>query len=161
MTSLGTRVQGGPLGSVGRTKHEHQKAYAQASVQIWCLFRGHTSWDANFYFKSREQMKYFPIFHISLLEPNRTNSHAIHKEVRPIADNIKGKLEYEVDAIFRIERKLTSQGVQRSVQMFYLVKWQVYREDKCSWKPVENLQYALKLLNEFHQAFARMPNLLT
>ena len=54
-----------------------------------------------------------------------------------------GEEEYEVEKI--IDKKLQSKKV------YYKVKWVGYREDECTWEPIENLKGALFYVEEYEK----------
>jgi hypothetical protein len=81
------------------------------------------------------QWSIHPIFHASLLTPYiKTNEHGANY-TRPLPDMIKGKEQYEVEAI-RAHR-------QWNRKLQYLIKWKGYPESDNTWEPVENVQAPL------------------
>ena len=50
---------------------------------------------------------------------------------------------------YKIEKILNKRKVRGKYQ--YKIKWDGFSLDKCTWEPVENLEYAKDILNEFNR----------
>ena len=88
-----------------------------------------------------------PVFHVSLLEPYRTDGRV---QPPPPPVELEGILEYEVAAI--IDHRY--QGT-RNPKAFYLVAWKGYGPEHNSWEPEENLKNAPEVLAEYWSEWAR------
>jgi hypothetical protein len=92
-------------------------------------------------------MKIHPVFHVSLLEPARTNPIPGHRQEPPPPVIVKNHKEWEVEEIS--DSRFHRGGLQ------YLVKWRGY--DQRDWEPPEHLANARSLINNFHAAYPNKP----
>ena len=53
------------------------------------------------------------------------------------------------EILYIIEKILDRKKVKDKYQ--YLIKWQGYPEEDCTWEPIENLQYSLELVKEYNK----------
>lgn len=94
-------------------------------------------------------MKIHPVFHVSLLEPHKSNSIPGRVQPPPPPVIIDDQEEWEVDQILdsKISRK----------RLFYLVKWKGYDPSENSWQPAADLENSPILVNEFHTRYPQKP----
>jgi len=92
------------------------------------------------------------VFHVSLLEPNRTSEHRAPPDPSKVlreADEIEQSEEYDVDEVM----SSVEQGQGNNKRILYLVKWHDYPEHK-DWteEPFDNFSVGgLEKLWEFHR----------
>ena len=60
------------------------------------------------------------------------------------------------EIFYIIEKILDRKKVKDKYQ--YLIKWQGYPEEDCTWEPIENLQYSLGLVKEYNKAHPTKKN---
>ena len=95
-----------------------------------------------------------PVFHVSLLEPDHPNPFPLRLEPPP-APVLRGdSLEYEVQQVVDSKR-----AKRAGAKLHYYVQWKGYEGtgQEYSWEPVENLDNASELIQEFHQAYPDKP----
>lgn len=97
-----------------------------------------------------ETMKIHPVFHISLLKKYNRRPEGLRQDeeipVPPIM--IADHEEFEVEEI--LDKKVTKRGRGQSIR--YLIKWKGYPLSDATWEPIQNLQNAQEVLQEFEQA---------
>ena len=54
------------------------------------------------------------------------------------------------EVLYTIEKIVDRKKVKDKFQ--YLIKWQGYPMEECTWEPIENLQYSLGLVEEYNKA---------
>ncbi|KAH0604569.1 uncharacterized protein H6S33_006946 [Morchella sextelata] len=95
-------------------------------------------------------MKSHPVFHVSLLEPARTQPLPGHIQPPPPPVVVEGEEEFEVQEV------LDSRIRHRQLQ--YLVKWTGYEQP--TWEPARNLNAELGSLQCFHSLYPTKPALV-
>ena len=95
-----------------------------------------------------------PVFHVSLLEPDFPNPFPLRSEPPPIPILLGNDLEYEVQQVLNSKR-----ANRAGAKLVYLVQWKGYEgtAEEYSWEPVDNLENASELIEEFHQAYPEKP----
>ena len=88
-------------------------------------------------------MKCHPVFHVSLLEPAASNSHAGQTQPALPAIIVDDNVEFEVQEILdsKIDRKTLK----------YLVRWVGYNE--LTWEPAKLLINSAELVHYFHRKY--------
>jgi len=105
--------------------------------------------------------KIHPVFHVSLLEPYRTSVGDEREQPAREPEDIDGNLEWEVEKIIRSEiiaytRKVRGRN-KRMRELRYFVKWKGCSEDENPWEPLDSLDNAQELVDEFHRENDEMP----
>jgi hypothetical protein len=97
-------------------------------------------------------MKIHPVFHISLLEPYKSNliPGRIQPPPPPVLVKDSPELEYEVEEI------LDSKLLHR--RLFYLIKWKGYPVSENSWEPASNVSNSPLLIRQFHSQYPNKPS---
>jgi hypothetical protein len=93
-----------------------------------------------------QEMHLHPVFRVSLLEP------CVLSQVvppPPPAQLVEGP-EYEIDAI------LDSKIIRN--KLYYLVDWVGYTPEDRTWRPAENVDNAVELVQTFHLRYPNKPN---
>ena len=85
--------------------------------------------------------KVHPVFHVSLLEPYRSNGR-VQPPQPPIV--VEGALEYEVESI--LEHRFRG---RRHPRASYRVAWKGYGPEHNTWEPEENLVNAPEKVAEY------------
>ena len=95
-----------------------------------------------------------PVFHVSLLEPDHRNPFPLRSESPPAPILLGDALEYEVQQVVNSKR-----ANRAGAKLLYYVQWKGYEgtAEEYSWEPVENLENASELIEEFHQAYPNKP----
>lgn len=95
-----------------------------------------------------------PVFHVSLLEPDHPNPFPLRLEPPPAPVLLGDSLEYEVQQVVDSKR-----AKRAGAKLHYYVQWKGYEGtgQEYSWEPVENLDNASELIQEFHQAYPDKP----
>ena len=96
-------------------------------------------------------MRIHPVFHVSLLKKYEENPEEFKDRVIPPPPPVKiqGEEEFEVEYI--LDKQIKRQKRQK-IQVEYLVKWKGYPEHDATWEPVENLQNASEVIEEFEMS---------
>jgi hypothetical protein len=90
------------------------------------------------------------VFHVSLLDPVKSTSHAPHSlPPAPPALYVKDDHDY-----FEIEDVLDSKRENR--RLYYLIKWKGFPDSENSWEPLTNIP-ARGLVKEFHRRHPGKP----
>ena len=97
-------------------------------------------------------MKIHPVFHVSLLEPYVENNFPGRVVAPPLAIQVDGFLEFEVQSIS------DSKFRRKKLQCF--VDWVGYDISERSWELAENLSNATSAINTFHSSFPSKPRYL-
>jgi len=87
------------------------------------------------------QWNIHPVFHAALLTPYMEMEEHGQNFTRPPPDMIKGKVEYEVEAI--------RAHCYQWHKLQYLIKWKGYLESDNTWEPINNVQVPL-LIRNYH-----------
>ena len=97
-------------------------------------------------------MQIHPVFHVSLLEPYVENTFPGRVVAPPLAIQVDGFPEFEVQSILdsRFRRK----------KLHYFVDWVGYDISERSWEPVDNLSNAMSAIDTFHSSFPSKPRYL-
>ena len=97
-------------------------------------------------------MHIHPVFHVSLLEPYVENTFLGRVVAPPLAIQVDGFPEFEVQSI------LDSRFRRKKLQ--YFVDWVGYDVSERSWEPAENLSNATSAIDTFHSSFPSKPRYL-
>ena len=107
--------------------------------------------------------KIHPVFHVSLLEPNRGSVREEREHPPRESEDIEGDLEWEVERIVKSEVITYTRRVGRRNRTFkelrYFVKWKGCAEDENTWEPPEGLINAREVVDRFHRQNPDMPGL--
>jgi len=96
-----------------------------------------------------EQMRIYPVLHVSLLEPHRENPFPSRIQLPPPHIELEDEVERKVEEIL-------DSRIQRG-KIQYLVHWLGYGPHERTWEPPDHLSNAADAVAEFHQ---RYPNRL-
>jgi hypothetical protein len=88
-----------------------------------------------------------PVFHVSLLEPYRSNGRV---QPPPVPFELKGHLEYEVKCIF--DHRFS---VKKRQKLSYFIFWKGYGQEHNSWEPEANVANAPDVIGEYWQRIGR------
>ena len=91
------------------------------------------------------QLRIHPVFHSSLLEPYQDSTVPGRIKPPPPPIELEGGLEYEVAAILQ-------SNIVRN-KLYYLVDWLGYSPSERTWEPIENVNNARALLDDFHRQY--------
>ena len=94
-------------------------------------------------------MQIHPVFHVSLLEPYVENTFLGRVVAPPLAIQVDGFPEFEVQSI------LDSRFRRKKLQYFF--DWVCYDISERSWEPADNLSNATSAINTFHSSFPNKP----
>jgi hypothetical protein len=94
-------------------------------------------------------LRIFPIFHVSLLEPYYEDPDPNRTKPPPPSVIINDEEEYEAEEI------LDSRFHYNKPQ--YKVKWVGYTIDDASWEPAKFLKHSPKLMDAFHSKYPSKP----
>ena len=94
-------------------------------------------------------MKIHPVFHVSLLEPHVANTFLGRVVAPPLAIQVDGLPEFEVN-------KILHSKILRG-KLFYKIDWVGYDSNDQSWEPAENVSHADLAVAEFHTKFLDLP----
>ena len=93
--------------------------------------------------------KIHPVFHVSLLEHYVNNQIPNRIQPPPLPVTIMDQEEFQVSEI------LDSKWVGKTIH--YLVDWEGYSPEHCTWEPSKNLSNARELVTIFHHLFPLKP----
>ena len=88
-------------------------------------------------------------FHVSLLEPHVANTFPGRVVAPPLAIQVDGLPEFEVN-------KILSSKILRG-KLFYKIDWVGYDSNDHSWEPAENVIHADLAVAAFHAKFPDLP----
>ncbi|MBW0531069.1 hypothetical protein O181_070784 [Austropuccinia psidii MF-1] len=93
----------------------------------------------------------YPVFHISLLEPEKTSKIQNWHREPPAPIIIEEEEEWEVSQI--LDSKLKKR------KLWYLVEWKGFSKDseRFTWEPTENLKNCPELGKDFHSLYSDKP----
>ena len=94
-------------------------------------------------------IKIHPVFHVSLLEPHVANTFPGRVVTPPLAIQVDGLPEFEVN-------KILSSKILRG-KLFYKIDWVGYDSNDQSWEPAENVSHADLAVADFHAKFPHLP----
>ena len=100
----------------------------------------------NYELKLPKEMKIYPIFHVSLLEPAPPDAETI---VPDLSKENEGQ-EYEVEKV--VDWQDTEEKGRE-----YLIKWKNYGEIDNTWEPVAELSHAKAAVRQFHRENPEVP----
>jgi hypothetical protein len=95
-------------------------------------------------------MRIHPVFHVSLLEPYRTNTIPGRVQPPPPPIEVEGEEEFEVEEI--LDSRI------RNGKLHYLVDWLGYGPSDRTWEPAESLRNAPESVARFHSRHPGRPN---
>ena len=105
--------------------------------------------DVTFCLDLPPQLRIHPVFHSSLLEPYQDSTVPGRIKPPPPPIELEGGLEYEVAAILQ-------SNIVRN-KLYYLVDWLGYSPSERTWEPIENVNNARALLDDFHRQYPDKP----
>ena len=97
------------------------------------------------------QWRIHPVFHVSLLDPYRSNSIEGRRQVTPPPPEVvDGELEYEVSEV------LDSKIVRG--RLLYLVDWKGYSPEERTWEPAANITHSDEAVATYHSRYPNRPS---
>ena len=105
--------------------------------------------------------KIHPVFHLSLLEPDKVSYRPYREQPPREPEDVEGDMEWEVEKIVKSERITYRRKVRRVDKEFkelgYLVKWAGYSEDENTCELPQGLVNAREIVEKFHRENPWMP----
>jgi len=102
-----------------------------------------------------------PVFHVSLLEPNKVSDRPNREQPPREHEDVEADLEWEVEKIVKSEIIPYTRKVRRVNNEFkklrYFVKWAGCSEDENTWEPPERLGKASEEVEKFNSENPEMP----
>jgi hypothetical protein len=87
------------------------------------------------------------VFSVGLLEPYKESEIPGRRQSPPPPEVIKGDWEFEVESIGKSRKN----GRKKRVE--YLVFWKGYPPSEATWEPLDNLEGATELVENFHEEY--------
>ena len=104
--------------------------------------------DAAYKLQLPDNLKIHNVFHVSLLQPYRSNRY----QPPPLPIDVDGELEYEVEQILFHRDKKHKRGTSRE----YYIKWLGFGPEHCTWESEASVKNAKELVDEYWQNQERL-----
>jgi transposase InsO family protein len=110
--------------------------------------------DLNYRLELPPNWKIHPVFHVDQLrlyreDPEKPNF------TEPPPELIEGEREFEVEKILDVKVKTE----RKKRKLYWLVQWKGYNPREATWEPIENLQNAFEMLDEYYEDNPKKPRI--
>ena len=92
-----------------------------------------------------------------MLEQNNTRKERLDKKVTELDFEVGDSEEYKIEAIRDSAVYVIESESGHLPELYYLVAWKDYLEEKNTWEPVSAVQHLRKQISSFHKDHSEKP----